>query len=106
MHQVKNLFFLAFDLYTDLLASKHSQFLSDLSERLFRRSDIDDHHHIKISLHDRLGDVQNVDAVLRKISANARNDSYGVFSNYCNYTSDAPFTSSGQKEGNTFLQKL
>ena len=42
-----------------------------------------DHHHIKKLLYDGLGNVQNVDLTVCQIGTDFRNDSYGIFSNYC-----------------------
>ena len=66
VHLVKDLFLLAFDHYADLF-SESSQFICHVTKRLLHLIGVNDHHHIEISLYDGLGNIQDIDAVLRKI---------------------------------------
>ena len=69
------------DLYTDLLTNFFQFFGKYLK---FFRSGIciHDHHHIKIILHDGLGNIQDIYIILCQIGTYFCNNSYGVFSNY------------------------
>ena len=84
MHQVKNLFLLATNLNTDLFLADPGKFIRDDSEGFLGFCGIDDHHHVEIAFHDGLGDVKDIDLVLRKVCADACDDADGIFS----YNSD------------------
>ena len=80
MHRIEDFFLLAFDLNAKLLSSDHGKLFCHIAEGLFQLCKIHNHHHVEIALHDRLGNVQNVDPVLCKKAADACNDSDGVLS--------------------------
>ena len=87
MHQIKDFFFLAADLHADLFFTDPGKFVCDDAERFLGLCDIYDHHHIEISVYDGLGDIKDIDLVLRKICADACNDADGVFSYNCDDSS-------------------
>lgn len=68
MHLLEDFFSLAADLYADLLAQS-VKVIRQLTSCLRGIIGIYDHHHVKIFLYDRLGDIQNVYLVLRKVRA-------------------------------------
>lgn len=83
VHLVKDLFLLAFDHYADLF-SESSQFICHVTKRLLHLIGVNDHHHIEISLYDGLGNIQDIDAVLRKIGTYLCDNAYCVLTNYRN----------------------
>lgn len=69
VHCIKDVFFLRFDLHTDLLLPELIQFILDLPKGLGNMGDVHHHHHVKISLDNRLGNIQDVDLIVCQIGA-------------------------------------
>ena len=67
-----------------LVISQISQLFRQRTMILVRSRSIRDHHHIKISLHDRLRNIQNIYIILGKICAYLRNDTHRILPHYCN----------------------
>jgi hypothetical protein len=61
VHGIEYFFLLAADLDADGISSEDIEFIGELSERNVQRRDIDNHHHIEISLDDGLRNIKNVD---------------------------------------------
>ena len=74
---------LAADHYTDLI-SKGFQFFGKNSVVFLTFAGICYHHHVEISLYDGLGNIQDIDAVLRKIGTYLCDNAYCVLTNYRN----------------------
>ena len=82
MHHVKNIFMLAVDHNTDLLAQIFKLFCK-FTAILFTFCCVCDHHHVEVPLNDGLGDIQNVNLILCKVCTNLCDNSYCVISYYC-----------------------
>ena len=82
MHLGEDFLALALNGYADLLANLF-QFGCYLIKRTGCVLHVRDHHHVKVILHDGLGDVQDIDLFSCQIGTYLCDDSYGVFSYNC-----------------------
>ena len=77
MHLLKDLGLLALDLEAEAGADRR-EVRAEVGEGLRAAGDVDDHHHVEVVRADRLGDVEDVHAVLGEAGAGLGEDAYGI----------------------------
>lgn len=83
MHFVENFFSLAFDHNADLFSDLF-HLICHITKGVGGICSVYNHHHIKITGYDRLGNIQNVDLLFCQICTYPCNNTYRIFSNYSN----------------------
>ena len=82
MHLVKDILMLTTDIYTDFF-TQCVEFFCDLTGCFLTCTGICDHHHVEVAIQDSLCDIKDIHLIICQISTNFCNDSYSIFSYYC-----------------------